>query len=65
MSVSRSFINACMFLENKIILKTQRLNIIINKGHQANTVKNCGEYDITQLINGIFAIRPSDPLALG
>lgn len=57
--------HVCFLKINIIILKTQRLNIIINKGHQANTVKNCGEYDITQLINGIFAIRPSDPLALG
>lgn len=57
--------HVCFLKVNIIILKTQRLNIIINKGHQANTVKNCGEYDITQLINGIFAIRPSDPLALG
>lgn len=57
--------HVCFLKINIIILKTQRLDIIINKGHQANTVKNCGEYDITQLINGIFAIRPSDPLALG
>lgn len=57
--------HVCFLKINIIILKTQRLDIIINKGHQANTVKNCGEYDITQLINDIFAIRPSDPLALG
>lgn len=57
--------HVCFLKINIKILKTQRLNIIINKGHQANTVINCGEYDITQLINDIFAIRPSDPLALG
>lgn len=38
-------------------------SIIINKGHQANTVITCGEYDMTLLINDIFSIQPSDPIA--